>query len=334
VGIDLNKSAEEAWQRGQAKTPSLLDEYEHVGLIGEGSFSIVKHYRHRETREDFAVKELKAALRGNADYVHWLEREIKLLEALAGHENVVELVAHRREGGRHFYVTPKAETNLYDYVKRNNSTLNLEARVAIFDQVLSAVKFAHSKGFLHRDIAPTNVLLFKASDGYAVKVSDFGLGKDLQSLSNYTRSEVSHYGHIYYAAPEQREKLKDASARSDIYSLGKLLNFVLTGRDPEVLHPCEFTSVIERATRYDPTERYGDLTEFEREYEEIKSLLFSEQALSNPKTLAEYVAGGHEINWREFHRLAVAGEYSDHIYADFVAPAVEAVMHPRSETQS
>jgi integrative and conjugative element protein (TIGR02256 family) len=94
-----------------------LDEYEHVKVIAEGSFSIVKHYNHKRTGRACAVKELKRELIGNATYVHWFEREIRLLVELAGHENILELLYDQCDhGSRYLYITPKADTNLYDFI--------------------------------------------------------------------------------------------------------------------------------------------------------------------------------------------------------------------------
>lgn len=312
------KSSELMTAEAQPASRFILDDYIHVKQIGEGAFSVVKHYNHKMTGRECAVKELL-----DSTYAHWFEREIRIMKELAGHEHIAELIDHQCEGGKFLYITPKAETNLYKYIKRHNQSLTLAHRVAIFDQIISAIKYAHSKDILHRDIAPPNVLLMKGAEGFLIKVSDFGLGKDLKSLSHFSRSRLSRYGQPFYVAPEQREKLENATARSDVYSLGKLLNFILTGRDPDVIHPCDFTSVIERATQYDPALRYQNIVEFEEAYEKIKALLFIEEKPGEPQTLSGFVGVTDEINWLEFHRLAAKGDVVDHVYFDYVFPVID-----------
>jgi eukaryotic-like serine/threonine-protein kinase len=302
------------------ETSQLLSNYVHVKTIGRGAFAIVTHYRDKTSGADVAVKKLT-----DEKHAHRFEREIKIMQALDGHPNVIKLIDFECISGSYQHITPKAKTNLYKYIKKINSTLTLERRIGIFDQVLAALNYAHSKNILHRDIAPTNVLVFENEH---IEVCDFGMGKDLSALSNYTTSVVARYGQLYYVAPEQREKLKAASERSDIYSLGKLLNFVLTGRDPDTIHPSDFTSVIERATQYDPDARYQNIQEFETAYNRLKSLLLVDTTSALPKTLIDLARESGSIDWREFHNLAARSDLEGHTYSDYVDPVVELLSQP------
>lgn len=259
---------------------SILDNYEHIGLMGGGYFSIVKTYRHKRTKRLYAVKELTEECSKNQNYVRWFIREINTLRVLREHENIIELVDYEIDSGKYLYIMPKATTNLYDYIKSNNSKLGLEERLEIFEQILRAIKFAHSKSRLHRDIAPQNILLFNGLDSIpTVKVADFGIGKNLEVDTGLTHSNVAHYGHPYYVAPEQDDKLKNASFRSDIYSLGKLLNFVLTGRKPDTIHDCDFVALITKATKYMPNERHQNIGQFEEDYKKQWDALRSQNRI-------------------------------------------------------
>jgi serine/threonine protein kinase len=230
--------------------PDFLDDYVHDSLIGEGYFCLVQRYQHKVTGDMVAVKLLKETFKENADYRHRFSREIQILEQLQGSEHVVELLGSGEMKGRPYYVMPAAQSNLQEFVERNNTAgLDVRDRLELFDSVLDSIIFAHSLGILHRDLAPKNVLLYTTPDGIRLNVADFGLGKNLDADSGYTRSAISNYGQMYYVAPEQIANLNAATLRSDVFSLGRLLDFLLTGRLPSQVHDTAFRSVIEKATR-------------------------------------------------------------------------------------
>ena len=209
-----------------------------IACDGEGYFCQVKKYTIPHTEESVAVKVLKREYRDNADYVYRFKREIDLLRVLAGHPNVIELIDSEmdEENKGYWYSTPVADYNLYNFIKKYNNRLELKQRLYIFKHILEALRYSHGKSVIHRDLAPTNVLvLFNLHDSSApvIKVADFGLGKNLEGTSHFTHVATENYGQYLYVAPEQRESLSQATDKSDIYSLGKLLYFVLTGKDPE-----------------------------------------------------------------------------------------------------
>lgn len=143
---------------------------------------------------------------------------------------------------------PFAPNNLHDYIKKYNNNLDLDVRLSLFNQILDAIELAHSMDVLHRDLSAYNVLL---NENNQVWVSDFGLGKDYTNLSDQGYSSVPGYGSMMYVAPEQQDNLENATRKSDVYSLGKLLYFILTGRDPRTTNDIDmFSSLINKATPY------------------------------------------------------------------------------------
>ncbi len=96
----------------------------------------------------------------------------------------------------------------------------------IFNQVLTAIGYAHSKGFVHRDIKPSNIILSR--DGIT-KIMDFGLSKSIFQESNVNTNQNA--GTIFYMSPEQIQG-KEMTIRSDIYSLGCTLYEMISGRPP------------------------------------------------------------------------------------------------------
>lgn len=305
---------------------ALLDKYEHIKLIGEGYFSNVQLYKNRETGEQVAVKVLKNSLKSNEEYVHRFEREVELLKLLDGNENIIKLLDHEFDGETHLYVMEAAVTNLYEYITRNNNKLELKQRLRLFDQVLRAIQFARSKGILHRDISPRNILLVYDNDSNpTIKVSDFGLAKNLDADSAFTRSAVAKYGQTYYVAPEQFDKLKDATEKSEIFSLGKVLDFVLTGKLPVTTHKTQFRSLIEKATQEDPSLRHENLEDFERSYSKIKALLFLDESKGALGSITQFTKPDGSIDWTNFHRFGVQREHMPNTYYGYLDPVLTAL---------
>jgi len=98
--------------------------------------------------------------------------------------------------------------------------------------VVEAQFAAHSNNVLHRDLSPNNILI---ADKGQVWVADFGLGKDYDRRSMGGKSSLAGHGTQSYVAPEQLEKLRNATERSDVYSLGEIFYFILTGKTPPLV---------------------------------------------------------------------------------------------------
>jgi len=299
---------------------ALLSRYQHVKLIGEGSFAHVQSYQTKDSGHLVAIKRLKPEHYQNADYVHRFCREVEILQQLANHPNVINLLDYSLSPELYAYVMPQAATNLQKYIERKNNSLETKYRLLIFEKILDAIQYAHQNNILHRDISPNNVLLFDNAGRMDIKVSDFGLGKSIDSYSALTHSSISSYGHFYYVAPEQREKLKSATFKSDIYSLGKLLNFILSGRIPEVIHSSDFTPVIRMATEYEPENRYSSIDEFCIEYRRLRDLVTS--AALPIKIELEKLVNSRQMDWQRVHRSLIFEHQENDVYEDYLEPAL------------
>ncbi|HEL1339140.1 TPA: protein kinase, partial [Streptococcus equi subsp. zooepidemicus] len=108
---------------------------------------------------------------------------------------------------------------------------------------------------LHRDISPTNIFFVNG----IIKIADFGLGKNLNTLTSHQTMDTASFGQLFYCAPEQLTLLKDADKRSDVYSLGRIINFVMT-KNPNIFSH-SLRSISEKATNLEPDYRYQDATE-------------------------------------------------------------------------
>jgi serine/threonine protein kinase len=252
-----------------------ISKLKNNGPIGSGYFCDVKKYTDEASGILYAVKQLKKRFHKNEEYRYRFLREIELLKLLQESENVIELISADKDNL--LYIMPLATSNLYNHIKKKNNTLELEIRYNIVSQIISAIEIAHSKNILHRDISPNNILLFESNGQLLIKVSDFGLGKNKESLSHYTKSSVSGYGQILYVAPEQREKLNSATVKSDIYSLGKLVYFVFTGKDPDNQKPFELSSLVIKSTQENPELRFSSINEFKEHFKSLRDLMLNQK---------------------------------------------------------
>ncbi|TDX42300.1 protein kinase-like protein [Halanaerobium congolense] len=111
-------------------------------------------------------------------------------------------------------------------------------------------KEVHNKEIVHRDINPNNILIINDN----INISDFGLGKDLDVFHSHRTVDTHSFGQYAYCAPEQFMKLKDGNKKSDVYSLGSLINFIFT-RDPSNKRH-RLRSVVEKARNESPNIRF------------------------------------------------------------------------------
>ena len=299
---------------------SKLSELNYVKYVGHGFFAHVDKYECESTGEQYALKRLKEDFHENIVYKNRFRREIEILKRLEGHDHIVPLVDHKFDESKnqYYYLMPCATSHLKDYIEKNNNKLNLDDRLSIFEQILSAMVYAHSSEILHRDLAPNNVLIFDDN----VAVSDFGLGKDYENLTKQGYSSVQGYGNINYVAPEQQDKLSAATKRSDVYSLGKLLYFILTGKNPRNTKDSEmYASLIATATLDSPEDRYNDAAAFETEYYKYKEF-YNTLATSINCTVAEFLQTNKTATWKEFHEIVMKAQVNTHLFYDFIDPIV------------
>lgn len=298
----------------------MIKDLEHVAPKGEGYFCRVSQYRSKLNGDLFAVKFLKKEHYNNDDYKYRLNREIELLRQLEECDGAVNLLGSGEIPNKEtiYYVMPFADHNLYDYIKSNNGKITIEERYDISLKLINALKCAHSKNILHRDLSPLNVLLFKTENSYEVKICDFGLGKNIKSLSHYSSSAVKGYGQILYVSPEQRDKLKDADKRSDIFSLGKLLYFIFTAKDPDNVVDTEISTLVNKATGNNPDDRHQNLEELTDHFNSILLLQDDVDIPLEMMSLSDFDELESD-NFLLFHRVVKNINIVNHAFNDYLS---------------
>lgn len=224
--------------------PQRVGRWEVLQLIGRGGMASV----YRVERSEGAIRQVAACKIGyaRAELEDGLRRETTTLLDL-GHPGIAHVLDFgHTASGRPYLVSELVEgTDVVSFV--NEKHMSLAARLVLFEEVLSAIAYAHERLLMHQDIKPDNILV--DASGHP-RLIDFGLATVLSGTGD---SPVLGYTQRY-ASPEQirGERL---GLRSDIYSLGVTLAEALKGVIGERRHE-DIRAVIAKATRDDPQERY------------------------------------------------------------------------------
>ncbi len=209
---------------------TIHDHYEILGKIGGGGMGNIYLALDRETHERVAVKVLTET--GDKQY-KWTERFFVEAKAaiMIDHPNVIQIMDVGSFGNRIFCVMELLQgEDLFKKLDREKK-LPWELAKPILEQICDALDAAHSKGVLHRDMKPANVIVVNNNGYPLVKVLDFGLAKIMGNDDNITREGLI-MGTPKYMAPEQAWGGKKYDHRADIYSLGALMYEMLTGKVP------------------------------------------------------------------------------------------------------
>ena len=281
----------------------LLDNrYEILEVIGTGGMAVVyKALDHRLNRL-VAVKILKDEFSRNQEFRRRFHAESQAV-AMLSHPNIVSVYDVSRSGDVDYIVMELIEgITLKQYLEKKGC-LNWRETLHFAMQIAKALEHAHSRGIVHRDIKPHNIMILK--DG-SIKVADFGIARIASAQSTLTREAL---GSVHYISPEQA-KGAWVDDRSDLYSLGVVMYEMLTGRTPydgetpvsvAIQHinggaPLPSTLVtgiprgLEQITMHamasNADERYSSATEMLRDMEEFRK---------NPSLTFVYGPGGQTL---------------------------------------
>ena len=201
----------------------LDDRYEILEKIGEGGMAVVyKAFCHRLSRF-VAVKIMRDEMAADEEFKRRFCAESHAI-AMLSHPNIVAVYDVSHSDDVEYIVMELVDgITLKQYMDKRGAISWKEA-LHFTKQITKALAHAHSRGIIHRDIKPQNIMLLK--DG-TIKVADFGIA----ALENEMQESGQAVGSIHYIAPEQARG-ENPDARSDIYSLGIVMYELLTGRKP------------------------------------------------------------------------------------------------------
>ena len=283
-----------------------LGRYEVERVIGTGGMGIVLKAHDTELHRVVAIKILSTHLANNASARKRFSREAQAAAAVL-HPNVIPIY-NVESDGKVPYLVMKCVSGLSLQAKVDRfGMLPLTDTLRIAKQTASGLAAAHDQGLVHRDVKPANILMEENVD--RVVLSDFGLARAVDDAT-LTRTGVVA-GTPHYMSPEQARG--DAiDTRSDQFSLGSVMYFMLTGRPPfrasgamGVLHricnephrsieqinsdvPVEVVQLIDRLLAKDPSQRFETMHVVESELERLLAALQS-GGLSLPRKQSPWI---------------------------------------------
>ncbi len=177
----------------------------------------------------------KLTLRGGPQFIERFRREARIMMDFK-HDHIVQVYDHFKDGSSYYIAEEFVDGISLEQLIRRERYLSNEAAALIFYEVCKALKHAHEKGVIHRDMKPGNILISNQGE---VKLVDFGIATSLEDSEEGLTRDGMTLGTPSYIPPEQIDNAKSVDRRADIYSLGVVLYEMLTGKTP---FPGSFTA--------------------------------------------------------------------------------------------
>lgn len=257
------------------ETREFIPGYEFIRKLGQGAMGEVFLARQKSMDRLVAIKLLPEILSKDKDYIKRFFREARIAGKM-NHVNIVRGLEVSSHENRYYFVMDYIKGKSLNELIPRGQGLDEEIALHYAMQVARALGYANEMGVIHRDIKPENILVDEKDIAH---VCDMGLAKQLNCEMDLTMSGVT-VGTPYYVSPEQARGDREIDTRSDIYSLGATLYYMLTGQNPfqgssativmtkhlneKIPNPRELNArvssrccrMIERMMAKDPADRY------------------------------------------------------------------------------
>ncbi|MGX4670506.1 protein kinase family protein [Cerasibacillus sp. JNUCC 74] len=231
-------------------------------VIGTGSYAKVFQFKDSFYNKKFVLKRANKDLNKKELQRFKLEYEqMKLLDS----PYVIEVFNYIEE--KNEYIMEYMDKTLDKYISENNTKLTMLQRKNIGNQILRGFKYLHSKGLLHRDISPKNILVKEYEDIVVVKISDFGLVKVPNSTMTSIDSDIKGY---FNDPVLVTEGFSNYDLAHEIYALTRILFFILTGKTNtnNITNP-SYKNFIELGLHPEKNKRYKTIEELAKKFREL-----------------------------------------------------------------
>jgi len=218
--------------------PQPIPNYQMIRIIGQGGMGSVMLARSEADGRAVAIKTLLPEVAVSEQSLKRFMREISVASSLK-HPNIVEYIENGTCNGLVYLVTEFISgMDAARLAKNRGGKMDYREMVSIIGQTLSALEFAHSKGFVHRDIKEQNILIQGQYPDNIAKLTDFGLSKSFRETGMSGVTMVGDVaGTIAYMPPEQVRDFKEVKPPSDIYAVGITAYSLLTGENALGIDP-------------------------------------------------------------------------------------------------
>lgn len=212
------------------KNPQPIPNYQMIKVLGQGGMGSVMLARAVSDGKLVAIKTLLPEVAVSEQSLKRFLREIEVSSSLR-HPNIVSYIEHGTHNGIVYLVTEYvAGMDASRLAKQRGGKLPWQQVIKIIEQTLAALDFAHSLGFVHRDIKEQNILVDGIYPNYIAKLTDFGLSKSYKQTGMSGVTMVGDVaGTIAYMPPEQVRDFKEVRPPADIYGIGMTAYSLLTG---------------------------------------------------------------------------------------------------------
>jgi serine/threonine protein kinase/FKBP-type peptidyl-prolyl cis-trans isomerase len=287
-----------------------IQHYRITRLIGEGGMASVYEAVHEKLQSKVAIKVLNPILTANKNIRERFENEARFMAGL-NHVNITRVIDYEERPDLLAIVMEFLEGEDLNVRIKQDGPMSLQEVLPIFMQVLDAFEYAHKKSIVHRDVKPSNIFIEPSK---AVKILDFGIAKLLGATDDMTATGTQ-IGTPVYMSPEQVNTDKNIDQRSDIYSLGVTLFYMLNGKPPydttttssfqiftkivyeplpDLTNYPEINQLLKIATHKDPAQRYQTCSAFKQALIEVTQPMKPITGISKPvaadddKTLIDF----------------------------------------------
>jgi hypothetical protein len=212
------------------RRPQPVPGYEMIKLLGRGGMGCVMLARAEKTGQSVAIKTLLPEVAVTEQSLRRFMREIEVAAALE-HPNIVRFIESGTNNGAVYLVTEYVEgSDAARLADAQGGRLPFRQAIDVVAQALDALAYAHAKGYIHRDIKESNILISGTAPNLTAKLTDFGLAKSFtQSGMSGITMAGDMAGTFAYMPPEQIRDFRNVRPTSDIYAIGMTAYSLLAG---------------------------------------------------------------------------------------------------------